>query len=120
METQNNNTFTFMYCRMHDDGFIIEGNHDYVPEGYVMQHSDKCESCDWYNMGVIEINNNEIDIIKSLRVNYDRYGGRFTFGHYIGTITDDKGKYIDVDDDFIIYQWIEHINDNITSDFLEQ
>ena len=117
--TKTNDTFTFMYCFMHDDGFIIQGNHDYVPYGYVMQHSQTCECCDWYNMGVIEIKNDEITVIKSVRVNYDRYGGGFIFRLYIGTLTDDKGKYIDLEDDCILYQWIEYINDTCKNIYLD-
>ena len=132
METQNynTNTFTFMYCMMHDDGFIIQGNHDCVPEGYVMRHSTQCEFCDWCNMGVVEVNNDEINIINTVRVNYDRYGGGFIFRLYLGTLTDDKGNSINFDNDdnednFILYKWIEHIYDSliythtITSEFLE-
>jgi len=131
---ENKNYYTFMYCMMHDDGFIIQGNHDYVPYGYVIQHSDKCEVCDWCNMGVIEVSNdndndviNNIKIIKSVRVNYDRYGGGFIFRLYLNTLTDVKGNCIefDNDDDCIIYRWISHIHDSIfythtiTNDFLE-
>lgn len=119
---ENKNYYTFMYCMMHDDGFIIHGNHDYVPAGYVMQHSQNCEICDWCNMGVIELNSDEITVIKSVRINYDRYGGGFIFRLYLGTLTNDKGKYITFnndDDDFILYQWIEYINDTITSEYLE-
>ena len=127
-QNQNNNTdiFTFMYCMIHDDGFIIQGNHDYVPYGYVIQHSQNCDSCDWYNMGVIKINdvnNDEITVIKTVRLNYDRYGGGFTFKNYLNTLTDDKGKYIDInndsEDDCILYQWIQYINDNLEYEFLE-
>ena len=142
-----NNYYTFMYCMIHDDGFIIQGNHDYVPYGYVMQHSQNCEFCDWYNMGVIAVSNddndhndnkddnkhndnnniNNIKIIKSVRLNYDRYDGRFIFRLYLNTLTDDKGNSIefDNDDDCILYKWIGHIHDSInythtiTTDFLE-
>ena len=141
---ENKNYYTFMYCMMHDDGFIIQGKHDYVPDGYIMQHSDKCEVCDWCNMGVIEVsndNNNDNDndndndnnntdnikIIKSVRVNYDIYGGGFIFRLYLNTLTDVKGNCIefDNDDDCIVYRWIVHIYDSInythtiTNDFLE-
>jgi hypothetical protein len=142
METlsQNNTTFTFMYCMMHDDGFIIQGNHDCVPEGYDMKHSTQCEVCDWCNMGVVEVKvknnevknnkvkNNDITIIKTVRLNYDRYGGGFIFRLYIGTLTDDKGNSIhfdnehnddDDEDNCILYQWIDYINDTMTSEFLE-
>jgi hypothetical protein len=81
--------YTFIYCMMHDDGCIIKGQHAYVPEGYKMQHATTCESCDWYKMGVI---NDQFDIIEAVRLNYDLYGGGFTFGHYVDTLTDAFGN----------------------------
>jgi hypothetical protein len=81
--------YTFIYCMMHDDGCIITGNHAYVPEGYKMQHATTCESCDWYNVGVIDAN---FEVVERLRLNYDRFGGGFTFGHYEDTLTDEMGN----------------------------
>jgi hypothetical protein len=74
---------------MHDDGLIITGHHGYVPEGYKMQHATNCESCVWSVMGVIDAN---FEIVKPLRINYDLYGGGFTFGHYVDTLTDEIGN----------------------------
>jgi hypothetical protein len=84
--------YTFFYCMLHDEGFIITGKHNYVPEGYAMQHSTNCESCDWYNMGVIDTN---FKVIIGVRLNYERYGGGFTFGHYINTLTDTTGNKVE-------------------------
>ena len=81
--------YTFFYCMMHDEGCIITGKHDYVPAGYVMQHDTNCKSCDWYNMGII---NNKFKVIMGVRINYERYCGGFTFGHYINTLTDTRGN----------------------------
>ena len=58
--------YTFIYCMMHDDGLIIQSNHPYVPEGYIMQHCNNCESCDWYNIGVIRYNGSNFDIVESV------------------------------------------------------
>ena len=84
--------YTFIYCMMHDDGCIIAGNHPYVPDGYSMQHSNQCESCDWYNMGVIKYDGSTFDIVESLRIDYDRYGGGFIFIGYTDTLTDEQGN----------------------------
>ncbi len=81
--------YTFFYCMMHDEGCIITGKHDYVPAGYVMQHATNCKSCDWYNMGII---NNKFKVIMGVRINYERYCGGFTFGHYVNTLTDTRGN----------------------------
>jgi len=91
---------------MHDDGFIITGQHSYVPEGYKMQHATNCESCVWSVMGLIDAN---FEIVKPLRINYERYTGGFTFGHYVDTLTDEMGnplKNEGLDD------WIREINQN--------
>ena len=70
--------YTFIYCMMHDDGLIIEGNH-------TMRHCDNCEPCNWYNMGVIRYNGSTFDIVESVTVDYDRYGGGFMFIGYTDT-----------------------------------
>ena len=83
--------YTFFYCMLHDEGFIITGKHNYVSAGYAMQHATNCESCDWYNMGVIDEN---FKVIIGVRLNYERYCGGFTFGHYINTLTDTAGNKV--------------------------
>jgi hypothetical protein len=97
--------YTFMYCMIHDDGFIIRGNHLYAPDGYSTQHCDKCESCDWYNMGVIKYNGSSFDIVENMRVDYDRYGGGFMFIGYTDTLTDEKGATIENEE---LNKWIEY------------
>ena len=42
---------TFIYCTKCDDGIMIEGHHDYVPDNYQMAHSTSCEYIDWNNVG---------------------------------------------------------------------
>jgi hypothetical protein len=90
---------------MHDDGFIIKGNHPYVPHGYSMRHSDQCELCDWCNMGLIKYNGYNFDVVESVRVDYDRYGGGFTFIGYMDTLTDEYGITIENED---LNKWIEY------------
>ena len=108
-------SFTFFYCMLHDDGFIIEGQHSYVPEGYVMPHSDNCEACDWCQMGVICHttvfypdafgstsfgstsfgSTNAFEILEPITFDYDRYAGGYTFRMYEQTLTDVKGCPVD-------------------------
>ena len=106
-----------MYCMMHDDGFIIEGNHPYVPEGYSMQHSDKCELCDWCNMGLIQFNCYNFDVIESVRVDYDRYGGGFMFIGYSHTLTDNHGN---PKENNLLENWIEDISNKTQMIFIEK
>ena len=95
----------------HDDGCIIKGRHQYVPEGYVMGHSpvclpaNACNSGDWYVMGVIQSNGTNFDIIEPLRVNYDEYGGGFIFRLFANTLTDEKGNLIE---NKLLDDWIDN------------
>ena len=113
------NIYTFMYCMYHDCGFIIKGYHKYVPSCYYMEHSNECESCDWYNMGVILYTGSFIRVIERVRLDYSRYGGGYNFSGYINTLTDEKGNKIDIDDDSILYKWIEEKSNNTIDTFLE-
>jgi hypothetical protein len=103
-------SFTFFYCMLHDDGFIIEGQHSYVPADYVMAHSDKCDVCDWCQMGVISYTSldpttsfgstsfgstTEFEILERITFDYDRYGGGYSFRMYEQTLTDVKGCPVD-------------------------
>jgi hypothetical protein len=101
--------FTFIYCKMHDDGFIIKGNHLYVPDEYCMQHSDECDSSDWCNMGVIRYDGSGFDIVENLRIDYDRYFGGFTFSCYTNTLTDEEGNMIENE---LLDKWIEDVEKN--------
>ena len=115
--------YTFVYCMLHDDGCIITGRHQYVPEGYVMAHSpvcahanaclhanacthaNACNSGDWYVMGVIQFNGTNFDIIEPLRVNYDDYGGGFIFRLFTNTLTDEKGNSME---NKLLDDWIDN------------
>jgi hypothetical protein len=101
--------YTFIYCMMHDDGFVIKGNFPYVPEGYTMLHSNQCESCDWYNMGLIKYNGSDFDVIEKVRVDYDRYAGGFLFIGYMNTMTDENGNR---QEDELLDKWIENVSEN--------
>ena len=103
--------YTFIYCIYHDEGCIITGNHTYVPVNYTMQHSNRCESCDWKNMGVIKYNGSSFDIIKSVTTNYDKYNGGFTFIGYINTLTDKNGNMIEND---LLDKWIKDVSISIS------
>lgn len=101
--------YTFIYCMMHDDGIIIKGNHPYIPDGYFMQHSEKCESCDWHNTGLIKYNGSNFDVVERVRVNYDKYGGGFMFIGYTKTLTDENGNIVENE---LLDKWIENISKN--------
>uniref|UniRef100_A0A6C0IHZ2 Uncharacterized protein n=1 Tax=viral metagenome TaxID=1070528 RepID=A0A6C0IHZ2_9ZZZZ len=101
--------YTFVYCQMHDDGCLIKGQHEYVPEGYKMAHSDKCANCDWYVEGVISYDGINIKILEDIRIDFSRYGGEYYFHMYASAITDELGNTIILDEDSDIFQWIESV-----------
>jgi hypothetical protein len=107
---------------LHDDGCVIKGYHEYVPDGYIMQHANNCESCDWYNMGVVKYNGQNINVVESVRVYYDKYAGGFSFCGYCDDITDDKGNIdenADIDAKIILREWIEDKYTNAKIIFVE-
>lgn len=109
--------YSFVYCMKHDDGFVVTGYHpNGPPEGYSMPclpssceaHERKCDWCDWHTMGVIQFNDSNFEIIQSVRINYDRYGGGFIFGLYVDTLTNEKGEFIE--NNAALNEWIETIS----------
>ena len=93
--------YTFFYCKRHDDGLVILGNHLYLPENYLIDHSNKCDSSDWQNTGIIKYNGYTFDIIEPVRINYDLFNGGFMFSYYKENIIDDKLK-----------EWIDKVSIN--------
>lgn len=99
--------YTFFYCYIHDDGWIIRGRHNYVPYGYQHEHAHNCDWSDWHNQGIIVTNGKGVmDIVEEVRMDYDRFGGGFVFSLYQDTLTDEIGKYIDMDDHPELKEWI--------------
>jgi len=91
--------YSFFYCYLHDDGWIIRGRHNSVPHGYKHKHADNCDWSDWHNQGIVVTNKGGgMDIVEEVRMDYDRFGGGFTFAHYQDTLTDETGKPLDMND----------------------
>jgi hypothetical protein len=110
---------TFIYCTKCDDGLMIEGQHGSVPPNYRMAHSTKCDSGDWHNVGVIKCEEDCVKVIEMLRLNYEIYFGGYTFGHYMYTLTDEKGNNLEMDEDSILYKWLEETAKNQVDTFLD-
>ena len=86
--------YTFIYCMFHDDGCIIEGNHERVPANYCMAHSDRCDYGNWYIMGVIACAETEIKVVYRVRINYNPYNGLFPFIGYRDSLTNVLGEQL--------------------------
>jgi hypothetical protein len=100
--------YTFFYCYIHDDGWIIRGRHACVPEGYQHEHAHNCDWGDWHNQGIIVTNRESgiMDIVEEVRLDYDRFGGGFVFALYQDTLTDETGKKLNMDDHPKLKEWI--------------
>ena len=107
--------YTFFYCYEHDDGWIIQGEHNYVPDGYQAQHADNCDCGDWYNQGIIVTNSEGgIDIVEEVRLDYGRFGGGFVMGGYSDTLTDETGELLNMDQHPELKEWLEqHFTTNL-------
>jgi hypothetical protein len=106
--------YTLFYCYMHDCGCVIKGEHEYTPLGYNMAHAENyarnCDTSDWYNMGVITYDGNKVNIIKQIRINYDRYGGGYEFNMYKDEFTDAEGNRIIMEDESLLINWFEEVS----------
>ena len=98
--------YTFFYCYIHDCGWIIRGRHNYVPHGYQYEHANNCDYSDWHKQGMVVTNRGGIDIVEEVRMDYDRFGGGFVFSLYQDTLTDETGKYLDMDYHPELKEWI--------------
>ena len=112
--------YTFIYCITHDDGCVIKGNHHHVPGNYSMIHSHLYDSCEWNNMGVILDDGEFIDIIKQVRINYDKFGGKFKFNYYIDILTNELGYYLHIDKNTVLYNWIQEKSKNMIDTFINK
>jgi len=72
-----------------------------------MAHADNCEVCDWNNMGMIEYDGIQVNIITQVIINYDRYGGGYQFNMYSDSITDTSGNPIIMEEDTPLVKWFE-------------
>ena len=110
---------TFIYCTECDDGIMIKGHHDYVPDNYTMAHSTRCTYRDWYNVGVIKCEDGQMKVVERLRIDYNRFCGGFNFRGYLHTLTDETGNNLEMDEDSVLYEWIEEIAKNKVDTFLD-
>lgn len=92
-------TFTFYYCTTHDDGCCSLQD---------IQHVNTCgvdpnEHCTICEKGVIEFDGQTVRIVKSVTINYSRYGGGFKFDTYTRNIRDQHGNDLQIPE---VTNWI--------------
>jgi hypothetical protein len=77
--------YIFLYCTIHDDGFIIKSENTEIPADYNYNITCKCEGsefCDFIYNGMISYDGINIKEIDSILRNYEKFGGGFKFKYY--------------------------------------
>jgi hypothetical protein len=98
--------YTFIYCFAHDDGYIIKSHH--IFKDYDIIECGK-KPCNWANIGILKLKNNNIIEIKKISTNYDQYGG-FKFRFFLYNLSDDNGTELDINEHKLLYNYILHLN----------
>ena len=78
--------YTFWYCDMHDDGFLIKNNNtDKVPDECQMCNSphskNKCDSSNWHKNGVIVYDGQNVIELEKVNIIYEN-SFEFLHGYY--------------------------------------
>ena len=75
--------YHFLYCIIHDDGFVVKSKTIDIPEDYNI--TCKCEAsnhCDFIYNGMLNSDGDNIKEIVPILRYYDKYGGGFEFSYY--------------------------------------
>jgi hypothetical protein len=103
--------YSFMYCTLHDQCFIVSGEHRYsLPSHFknTVCHGS-CENCDWTNKGIVSIDGILVNIVKPVETNYnEQCGGNFEF-NMISDILDENGDELEMNNDSPFKIWLNKI-----------
>lgn len=119
-----NDTFTFWYCTVHDDGVLVkDSNTDEVPEwcAPTMCKNEpdavlcmQCDQMDWYKTGVINYDGKKVTELEYIEGSayYTRMGGGFVISNYayeylVEDKENKKAKYIIFEEDSPIKNWFK-------------
>ena len=122
-----------VWCKNHEACYLIKCNDkeceiDEIPPNYIPRHATpdylecRCEHIDWYNMGIINIIENEdktkaqITIIKDTQIDLNRFGSPDTqfkdfYNENTTFITDIAGNEIEYKNENLA-EWFDYIQNN--------
>ena len=103
--------YSFIYCTLHDQGFIVRGVHRYgLPENFKNTVCNaSCEDCDWMNKGIVCTDGISVKIVKHVETNYnEQYGGGFTF-RMLSDILDENGDQLKMENGSPFMVWLHKI-----------
>ena len=103
--------FTFIYCKHHDDGCIIKGNHSYTPYDFSYCTKDN-RICEFIISGTLMYDGSYFKVIRPVRINYQWFGGGFSFIMYKYSIIDYNKNNITNDEKYILETWIKDKSKN--------
>jgi hypothetical protein len=92
--------YIFLYCTIHDDGFVIKSENTEIPEDSNYNITCKCEGsefCDFIYNGMVSYDGTMIKEIDPILRNYEKFGGGFKFEYY-------KNYF---DEEFEIGEWLD-------------
>ena len=90
IDKAHNNYYTFMYCYLHNSGFIIHGKHERLSNNYTMLPDYNCGCGSWYFKDIfMRINKGEIEHIENILENSSRVWGGHSFLIYMDKLTDE-------------------------------
>jgi len=58
-------------------------------------------------------------VVERLRIDYNRFCGGFHFRGYLDTLADETGNNLEMDEDSVLYEWIEETAKNQVDTFLD-
>lgn len=106
--------YSFMYCRLHDQGFIVRGSHKYgLPDNFKNTVCNaSCDDCDWMNKGIVCVDGISVKVIKPIETNYnEQHGGGFTFA-MVSDILDENGNELEMEYGSPFMVWLKKIKKN--------
>jgi len=107
----NKTYYSFMYCTLHDQGFIVRGSYRYglPPNFNNTVCGASCENCDWTNKGIVCIDGISVMVDTPIETNYnEQYGGGFTF-NMISDILDENGNELEMEYGSPFMVWLKKI-----------
>ena len=111
IDKAHNNYYTFMYCYLHNSGFIIHGKHERLPNNYTMLPDYNCGCGSWYFKDIfMRINKGEIEHIENILENSSRVWGGHSFLIYMDKLTDEIGNKLNMSDHPELQIWLTSID----------
>jgi len=102
-------TYTFKYCRHHDQGWVVQGNVFCLPSGFNYCESTRCTPTDWYTHGIIRSDGYSFSVVENVTTSLEEYAGGFEFFDFMDSVVDTNGKPVIVEKNSLLHQWFKRV-----------